>query len=74
MKKWPSDAGPLFIWLLAAKKPCEKAWLFWIVLVSLAALALWHAAKRLLYVLTAAGPGWLTALAAGNLRTHSVPF
>jgi len=38
--------------------------------VPLATLTLWDALQRLLNVLTAAGPGWLTALAAGDLLTH----
>jgi hypothetical protein len=59
--------------LFGAKQFTEEASTLlrlWVVLVALAALALWHSGQCLVDVLTASGPGGFTALAAGYLLTH----
>ena len=52
--------------LFAEKARHESLWL-WVVFVTLAALALWHALKGLFDVLATASPGWFAALTAGYL-------
>jgi hypothetical protein len=60
--------------LLTAEQLGQEARLLLLGLVALAALCLWHTREGLLNVLAAAGPGWLSALAAGYLLAHNVTF
>jgi hypothetical protein len=58
--------------LLAAEDAGKEAWLLWLVGVTLAALALRNTGEGLLDVVTATGPGWLSALAAGYFLAHGL--
>jgi hypothetical protein len=66
----PTSTALLLLSLFLAKKATEEAWLFGIILMSLAALRFWNTFKCNLYMISAACPCWLATLTACCLVTH----